>query len=191
VEVIIAAGFLIAVFYGGIFVYDGYSLSQVNDYVTCTYTRGSVILESYPEQCRTRNGSTFTRVLTPDEKDRLNPPEDLPENDAPEDLPIDGSFVCTTDVIMCPDGSYIGRLPPNCEFPECPGVETPEVEVFGCTPEQKEVRACITTYQPVCGSVNVLCIIEPCLPVLQTFSNSCIACQNRLVGSYTEGPCIQ
>lgn len=28
--------------------------------------------------------------------------------------------LCTRDVKLCPDGSYVGRQPPNCEFAPCP-----------------------------------------------------------------------
>ncbi|MDO9105552.1 MAG: hypothetical protein Q7U57_11385 [Methylovulum sp.] len=28
---------------------------------------------------------------------------------------------CTQDAFMCPDGSYVGRVPPSCEFAPCPG----------------------------------------------------------------------
>lgn len=28
--------------------------------------------------------------------------------------------VCTLDAKMCPDGSYVSRQPPNCEFAACP-----------------------------------------------------------------------
>ncbi len=30
--------------------------------------------------------------------------------------------VCTLDAKLCPDGSYVGRVPPNCEFAMCPVV---------------------------------------------------------------------
>jgi len=29
--------------------------------------------------------------------------------------------VCTMDAKQCPDGSYVGRVPPKCEFALCPG----------------------------------------------------------------------
>jgi len=29
-------------------------------------------------------------------------------------------IVCTMDAKMCPDGSYVGRIGPNCDFTECP-----------------------------------------------------------------------
>jgi len=29
-------------------------------------------------------------------------------------------MACTMDAKMCPDGSYVGRTGPDCEFAECP-----------------------------------------------------------------------
>ena len=29
--------------------------------------------------------------------------------------------ICTTDAKQCPDGTYVGRTGPNCEFAKCPG----------------------------------------------------------------------
>ena len=28
---------------------------------------------------------------------------------------------CTMDARACPDGSYVGRVPPSCDFAPCPG----------------------------------------------------------------------
>jgi len=36
-------------------------------------------------------------------------------NEAEEEL-----TVCTMDVKLCPDGSYVGRVGPDCKFTECP-----------------------------------------------------------------------
>jgi len=58
-----------------------------------------------------------------------------------------------------------------------------------CEPGQRDVDACIEIYQPVCATVNVVCITEPCDPVEQTFPNSCKACTNSLVELYTPGEC--
>jgi hypothetical protein len=33
-----------------------------------------------------------------------------------------GETVCTMEAKMCPDGSYVGRTGPNCEFAACPNV---------------------------------------------------------------------
>ena len=32
----------------------------------------------------------------------------------------DDGVVCTMEAKECPDGSYVGRGGPNCEFTECP-----------------------------------------------------------------------
>lgn len=40
-------------------------------------------------------------------------------------LPDDRNGVaCTMDAMLCPDGSYVGRVPPTCEFAECPAGTT-------------------------------------------------------------------
>jgi hypothetical protein len=31
------------------------------------------------------------------------------------------TVVCTQEVKLCPDGSYVGRIVPSCEFAQCPG----------------------------------------------------------------------
>jgi hypothetical protein len=38
--------------------------------------------------------------------------------------PPPDSVVCTADAKMCPDGSYVGRTGPHCEFRACPGEDT-------------------------------------------------------------------
>jgi len=58
-----------------------------------------------------------------------------------------------------------------------------------CLPESREVEACIEIYQPVCGLAEVQCITTPCNPVPETFSNSCNACAQGNVISYTVGQC--
>lgn len=67
----------------------------------------------------------------------------------------------------------------------------PELAVTACLPEQRNVDACIEIYQPVCGTVHVQCVTTPCDPVQETFSNSCKACTNPLVSSYTNGACTR
>jgi len=65
----------------------------------------------------------------------------------------------------------------------------PDLAVTECLPEQRNVDACIEIYQPVCASVNVQCVTTPCDPVQEIFANSCKACKNSLVSSYTKGEC--
>ena len=35
-----------------------------------------------------------------------------------------GEVACTLEAKQCPDGSYVGRVGPNCEFAACPTVDT-------------------------------------------------------------------
>ncbi len=65
----------------------------------------------------------------------------------------------------------------------------PDLAVTECLPEQRKVDACIEIYQPVCASVNVQCVTTPCDPAQETYANSCKACMNSLVSSYTKGEC--
>lgn len=115
-------------------------------------------------------------------------PAPLPD-DVGEPLPPipDEPVACTMEAKMCPDGSFVGRTGPNCEFAPCPDVPEPGVV---CTAEQREAEFCAEIYAPVCGQVQVECFTTPCEPVPETFSNSCFACMNERVISYTEGACV-
>ena len=37
--------------------------------------------------------------------------------------PINDGIACTMEAKECPDGSYVGRTGPNCEFEKCPGLK--------------------------------------------------------------------
>lgn len=41
--------------------------------------------------------------------------------ETPGEVNPDEQVMCTMDARMCPDGSYVGRTGPNCEFAACPG----------------------------------------------------------------------
>ncbi len=100
----------------------------------------------------------------------------------------DEFIACTMDAKMCPDGSYVGRTGPACEFAACPN-ETASPKTVVCTPEQKQAEACIEIYQPVCASVQIQCVTTPCEPIQKTYGNSCQACSEHSVTEYTEGEC--
>lgn len=68
-------------------------ISNINTFEECR-DAGFPIAESYPEQCFLPNGRSFTRDL---------------------------GVACTMDAKLCPDGSFVGRVAPNCEFSPCPG----------------------------------------------------------------------
>ncbi len=63
------------------------------------------------------------------------------------------------EVKLCPDGSGVGKFPPDCEFEECP-----------------DSTACITLYEPVCGKDG------------KTYSNSCFAGKDKIEIDY-QGEC--
>lgn len=75
---------------------------------------------------------------------------------------------CTQDAMQCPDGSYVGREGPNCEF-HCPsealcegGRKCPELNNDG------DFR----TYGTVSGKVSIgpLCPVEPCNSTVDPYS---------------------
>lgn len=81
--------------------------------------------------------------------------------------------VCAADAKVCPDGSAIRRVPPDCEFAACPGAG----QSFTCTEEQKEAQICTLDYTPVCGDNE------------ETYGNKCEACADAMVAYWTEGEC--
>ncbi|HRH23608.1 MAG TPA: hypothetical protein PK295_03180 [Candidatus Magasanikbacteria bacterium] len=42
------------------------------------------------------------------------------------------SVMCTMDAKICPDGSYVGRTGPQCEFAECPGEDGDPYWIEAC-----------------------------------------------------------
>ncbi len=74
---------------------------------------------------------------------------------------------------------------------ESGGVTFTEDISVKCTKEQRGMDVCTQVYQPVCGTVNIQCVTEPCDSVEQTFSNPCFACGGSLVESYTSGECSE
>ena len=58
-----------------------------------------------------------------------------------------------------------------------------------CTEEQRNVDACITLYDPVCGwsdSEKIQCVTYPCA---STYSNNCMACSDENVLYWEAGEC--
>lgn len=44
-----------------------------------------------------------------------------PTDAQPQPAPMPRPIACTMEAKMCPDGSYVSRTGPNCEFAPCPG----------------------------------------------------------------------
>jgi len=76
---------------------------QITSFQECM-DAGYPIMESYPRQCNA-DGNNFIEDIEPIQ-------EPLEEEEA---------VFCTMDAKECPDGSYVGRVGPSCEFAPCPG----------------------------------------------------------------------
>jgi len=96
---------------------------------------------------------------------------------------VPGACACPEDARVCEDGTVVVRIPPDCEFEECP---EPLEEVF-CTEDDRDVD-CNDEEEIVCGwfDETVNCIKYPCT---LEFPNSCFACQNENIEYYTTGEC--
>jgi hypothetical protein len=105
---------------------------------------------------------------------------------------VERPVACTMDAKACPDGSFVGRIAPDCEFAPCPEADgtlpTGKLAAVQCTDEQREVKGCTKEYMPVCGwfADFIKCVKYPCASV---YGNKCMACQNPNVEYYTEGEC--
>jgi len=91
-----------------------------------------------------------------------------------------GNVACTEEAKQCPDGSYVARSGPKCEFVECPGVactlealQCPDGSSVGRTGPKCEFTPCPTpvacdTIAKVCpdgsavGRVPPSCDFAPC-----------------------------
>ena len=97
--------------------------------------------------------------------------------------PVNNTTACTQEAKICPDGSAVGRIGPNCEFAPCPQIVGNDSDAHGCKPsagyswceiQQKCVREwetpCQTsppgTIPPVTapGSANFQRCISQCEP---------------------------
>jgi hypothetical protein len=142
-------------------------------------------LMTFVEQYAARNNLTTTEAVVAALE---NVPAEVDTGDT--STSTDSFVACTMDAKMCPDGSYVGRVGPTCEFAACPSGEAPISEPIVCSPEQKSAEMCAEIYQPVCAAVQIQCVTTPCEPIPKTFGNACQACAETSVTEYTEGACL-
>ncbi len=79
-----------------------------------------------------------------------------PEEEIIPVSPIDGEvsegeeggtqIACTMDARQCPDGSYVGRVGPKCEFADCPS--TPSVNLTTRVSDEQMIGAAISRWPP-------------------------------------------
>ena len=66
---------------------------------------------------------TGVGCVAQDNKNQQTPPpqtQTTPTPSKPEPKPEPEPVFCTMDAKQCPDGSYVGRTGPKCEFTACP-----------------------------------------------------------------------
>ncbi len=100
-------------------------------------------------------------------------PSGLPENDDALEIPIilakpsiisptQTSRSCTQEVKTCPDGSFVSRIGPNCEFARCPTAEYECINDSDCPSSQyicQEVQGSGTACpdnDPTCNSTHII-----------------------------------
>jgi len=78
---------------------------------------------------------------------------------------IDGSPVgpvaCTMDAKLCPDGSYVSRIPPKCDFTPCPETKTVKLYYYSYELDRDE-------YGNIACSRNGLVSVGREIPITQT-----------------------
>lgn len=63
-------------------------------------------------------------------------------------------IACTQEAKLCPDGSAVGRIGPNCEFADCPDLSKSNFDT------STDVKTSAIVHGKV--SIGPLCPVEPC-----------------------------
>lgn len=85
---------------------------EVTNFSQCLMA-GYPVLESDPRKCTIPGKQIFVEEISTAYND----------NQSPLELPTEGddeTVACTMDAMQCPDGSFVGRVAPDCEFAACP-----------------------------------------------------------------------
>lgn len=53
----------------------------------------------------------------------------------PQESQKEEPVACTLDAKLCPDGSYVSRIPSECDFAPCPERETKKINLYYYNPE--------------------------------------------------------
>lgn len=118
-SIIITIGLVIVAVIAGYFIGSRQNFSQkptreINSFEECVEA-GYPVAESYPRQCQTPDGRNFVEELTGGT-----------------------GRVCTQEAKQCPNGSYVSRTGPNCEFAPCPESEQENASQISLKEGQRE-----------------------------------------------------
>ncbi|MDO8633666.1 MAG: hypothetical protein Q7K34_00030 [archaeon] len=75
---------------------------------------------------------------------------------------IEPPVACTLEAKICPDGSAVGRVGPNCEFAPCPEVKPGACSAIADELKQKIAQANYCTTDTDCTTVNFSCPFVTC-----------------------------
>ncbi|MBU2635407.1 hypothetical protein KJ841_02985, partial [Patescibacteria group bacterium] len=70
-------------------------------------------------------------------------------------------IACTMDAKLCPDGSYVARIPPKCDFAPCPETKTIKLYYYNYELDKDESGN-------IACSRNGLVAVEREIPITQT-----------------------
>jgi hypothetical protein len=170
--------------------------ASISSFEECA-AAGYPIMESYPRQCAVPGGETFVEdISVGGQRDSngclvaagyswnstLESCVRQWEIDERNYINEDPGF-CATIQFLCAEG-----LRPFFDSTGC-GCESESARQDDvCSFRDREAEVCLAIYDPVCGWFNqdINCVKYPCA---ETYSNSCVACQNEDVLYYTEGEC--
>ncbi len=76
----------------------------------------------------------------------------------------DEAVFCPMDVMECADGSFVGRIPPTCEFAECPDLDDSSQEI-------NEIISFIDNFDSCVGAG---------FAILETFPEQCLTPDGRV-----------
>jgi len=106
----------------------------------------------------------------------------------------DAGVMCAADAKECPDGSYVSRIAPSCEFPDCP-----EVIEEDCVKEGAYIDLPTEDSFECCGDLVKIPVTAPmdenCEPIIPEGSTgpepgwTCLACGDGECNSEYENKC--
>lgn len=149
------------------------TLAAIKDFNGCVEA-GYSVRGSGPAQCLTPDGKLFVEGVITE--------SGLIAATGTVQGSVSGGTVCTLDAKECPDGSYVGRVGPSCEFAACPKANSkactleaklcPDGSYVGRVGPNCEFASCPSVNNTTTirgsgtleGNVNIgpLCPVEPC-----------------------------
>ncbi len=97
-------------------------------------------------------------------------------------VPGNERVFCTKDALKCPDGSYVGRTGPNCQFSACPAMES-----FTGTLKQDSSGFALIIPSPGDDPLQVAYRMPLIVPKVSNVLGQLVNARVRAYGSFSEG----